>query len=265
MSDTSTEVHADTIPLQKWLIRLGLGSKRDVRRWIRDGEVLVEGEICTRYAELVTPETCIEVSGVEVGTPPEPLVWLMNKPKKHITGRSDPKGRPTLDPYLPQELPRLFHVGRLDYNTEGVLLWTNDGQLARRILHPDSHLPKVYRVKIRGILEPTDPGLEAMRAGMDLGDFVSRPCPVTVITYRSRATWVEIVLTQGRYRQIRRMCAKARFQIVKLRRIAIGPIELGELNPRCVRPLTHDELNELRASVDLPPLPPSVADDAPET
>jgi pseudouridine synthase len=247
------------IPLQKWLMRLGMGSKRQVRLWIREGEVQIGDQVCTRYAEPVTPETPITVRGIPVGTPPEPLVWLMNKPKKHITGLVDPDGRPTLAPYLPADLPRLFHVGRLDFNTEGALLWTNDGALARRILHPECHLPKVYQVKIRGHLEPEDPGLARMRDGMDLGDFHARPCTVELLDYRARATWVQITLTQGRYRQVRRMCASASFQIVKLRRVAIGPIELGELNPRCARPLDDLEQARLRAALGLPPSNPAIA------
>ena len=104
---------SQTIPLQKWLIRLGLGSKRDVRGWIRDGHVMLNGQPCTRYAEPVHEEMNITVQGTPIGRPPQPVAWLMNKPKKHITGLVDPDGRPTLAPYLPEDLPRLFHVGRL--------------------------------------------------------------------------------------------------------------------------------------------------------
>ena len=168
---------SQTIPLQKWLIRLGLGSKREVRLWIRDGHVLVNGQRCTRYAEPVQEDMNITVNGIPIGRPPEPVVWLMNKPKKHITGLVDPDGRPTLAPHLPMSLPRLFHVGRLDFNTEGALLWTNDGQLARRILHPDSHLEKVYHVKIRGHLSEDNPVWNKCLEGWIWETFIVAPAP----------------------------------------------------------------------------------------
>lgn len=232
-----------TEPLQKWLQRRGMGSKADVRTWITEGRVTLAGEVVRRFAEpvLAGAEVCLD--GEPVGAGAARTVLAMHKPKKHLT-TPDELGR-----YLPPSAPYLFPVGRLDFNTEGLLLWTNDGALGRAILHPTSHLPKVYRVKVRGHLTEDDPGLAAMREGMDLGDFTSRPSPTRIVVYRTRATWIEIVLTEGKFRQVRRMCRKAGYQIVKLRRESIGPIGLGELTPRCVRVLDTEEVRSLDAAL----------------
>ena len=231
-------------PLQKWLQRRGAGSKADVRTWITEGRVTLDGDVVRRFAEPVGSGACVRLDGEHVGDGERRVVYAMHKPKKHLT---EPVA---LRPYLPRDAPYVFPVGRLDYNTEGLLLWTNDGALGRRILHPDSHLPKVYRVKVRGHLEPNDPGLEAMRQGMDLGDFWSRPAPTRIVAMRTRATWIEVVLTEGKFRQVRRMCRKAGYQIVKLQRDSVGPVGLRDLTPRCVRELDRDEIDALDAALD---------------
>jgi 23S rRNA pseudouridine2605 synthase len=237
--------------LQKWLIASGLGSKREVRGWIEGGKVTVDGEVVTRFAHPISAEQVVEVEGRPVVPGGGRTVLLMNKPVKHVTGRVDPEGRPTWGGYIPEGLGHLFPVGRLDFNTEGVLLWTNDGQLARRILHPDYAMEKIYHVKIRDRLAEDDPGFDKMRAGMDLGEFVTRPAKVRFVAHRTRATWVEIVLTEGHFREVRRMCQRCGYQVVKLRRVAVGPIELGDLNPRCARLLSEEEVGRLAAAVGL--------------
>lgn len=254
MSSPDSGASPESTALQKWLLRARCGSKAAVRELIVAGRVSVNGARVTRFAHPVQPADAVTIDGAPVEPPPlERAVWLMNKPKKHLTQPTGTPQRPGLAHYLPPELPRLFPVGRLDYNSEGALLWTDDGELARRILHPDWHLPKIYHVKIRGHLDEDDPRLDRMRAGMDIGDgIVTRPAQVSLGERRTRATWVQIVLTEGKNRQIRRMCAALRYQIVKLRRVAIGPIALGELNPRCCRALTDDERAALYAAVDLP-------------
>jgi len=239
------------IALQKWLQRTGVGSKHHVRELILTGRVTVGGCVVTRFAEPVGPDSVIAIDGEVVGDAAPRTVMLMHKPKKHLTAIEDPDGQPTLGQYLPDDAPVLFPVGRLDFNTEGALLWTNDGELARRILHPSWKLPKVYGIKIRGHLDDDDRGLERMRAGMRVGKASYQPAEVHVTAYRTRATWVEVTIREGQFRQLRKMCAACGYQIVKLRRLAIGPIELGDLRPRCVRHLTEDELQALDAAVGL--------------
>lgn len=241
----------DPGPLQKVLQRLGGASRAEVRRWIEDGRVAVDGEVVTRFAEPVTVEQALTLDQLPLGDQADRLVLLMNKPKKHVTAREDAFGRDALACYLPGTAPYLFPVGRLDYNSEGALLWTNDGRLGRRVLHPAWALPKVYGVKIRGHLAQDHPALERMRRGMTLGEETFLPVPATVVALRTRATWVELTLHEGKSRQIRKMCKACSLQIVKLRRLAIGPVALGDLNPRCVRELSAEELRALDEALGL--------------
>ena len=208
----------------------------------------MDGIVATRFAELVPAAAAITVDEQPIA-PASRIVLLMNKPKQHVTARTDAFGRPALAQYLPPDLPFVFPVGRLDFNSEGALLWTNDGALARKVLHPSWSLPKRYGVKIRGHLAEDSPGLVKFRAGMLLPGQQLLPVPTTIIAYRTRATWVEMVLHEGKSRQIRRMCRASGYQIVKLRRLAIGPVELGDLNPRCVRPLREEEIAALEAAL----------------
>lgn len=240
-------------PLQKWLQGMGVGTKREIRALIAAGRVSVDGVVVTRFAEPVGGERRVNIDGEPVARRHPATVLLMNKPIKHLTAIEDEGPRDGLGRYLPTEAPPVFPVGRLDFNTQGALLWTNDGTLARRILHPDWSLPKRYGIKVRGHLEADDPGLARMRAGMTVGGVTYRPALVEMGPRRTRATWIVVTITEGKHRQLRRMCRACGYQIVKLKREAVGPVELGELNPRCVRALTGDEQRALYESVSLRP------------
>jgi 23S rRNA pseudouridine2605 synthase len=172
--------------------------------------------------------------------------FLMNKPPGCITGRGDPEGRSTVYDHVPGHYPPLPHAGRLDYNTEGLLLFTDDGRLARALLDPEQHveggIEKVYRVKARPRMAPDDPRIAGLERPLELLDGgLSRPARARWIVDRARSSWVEIVLTEGRHRQVRRLCERAGLQIVKLRRVRLGPLDLGDLKLRWCRPLTLDE------------------------
>lgn len=148
--------------------------------------------------------------------------------------------------HVPGPYPRLPHVGRLDYNTEGLLLFTDDGRLARALLDPEQHteggIEKVYRVKARPRMAPDDPRIADLERPLELTDGdLSRPAHARWVLDRARSSWVEIVLTEGRHRQVRRLCERAGLQIVKLRRVRFGPLELGDLKLRWCRPLTKEE------------------------
>ncbi|TVR03718.1 MAG: rRNA pseudouridine synthase, partial [Deltaproteobacteria bacterium] len=176
-------------------------------------------------------------------------IALMHKPRRHICAMSDTEGRDTVARYLPDDLHGCRHVGRLDFNTTGLLLWTNARRLHRLLLDPRSHLPRIYRVKVRDRIDPDDHRLRLLASGtIDLDGTPALPCPVTFETLRTRATWIRITLTEGRFRQIRRMCAAVGFQIVKLERHAIGRLTLPEdLTPRCIRTAETSELHDLFA------------------
>ena len=155
---------------------------------------------------------------------------------------------PSEDPVAQADL-LLESMGPLLPGDVWTLLFTNDGVLARRVLHPEVALPKRYRVKVRGHLTEDDPGFASIRSGLTVGSTTYRPAPIRIHQFRTRATWIELQLTEGRHREIRRMCAANGWQIVKLRRESIGPIELGDLNPRVMRPLTEAEVRALDDAV----------------
>ena len=173
--------------------------------------------------------------------------FILNKPRGCITGRRDPHERPTVYDHVPPHYPPLPHVGRLDFHTEGLLLFTDDGRLARAMLDRRLHgraVTKRYEVKVRPRLD-RDPHAERRLARMReplVGDDESLPAEVRLLRHRTRASWIEVVLREGRHHQVRRLCRRAGFQIVKLRRVAFGPLALGDLRPRWCRPLSRDEV-----------------------
>jgi 23S rRNA pseudouridine2605 synthase len=193
-----------------------------------------------------------------------PSYFVLNKPPGCITGRGDPEGRATVYDHIPAHFPDLPHVGRLDYNTEGLLLFTDDGRLARALLdaelHPLGGIEKVYRVKLRPRMSPDDPRIASLERPLELPGGPCRPARCRWIADRARSSWVEIVLTEGRHRQVRRLCEREGLQIVKLRRVRLGPLELGELKLRWCRPLTIQEQQACYAAA-LPGLPPPPLDE----
>lgn len=240
----------ERVALQKLLQGYRRWHRDELRTLILQGRVQVNGEVVTRFAHEVEPAAEVLVDGREP-SPAAPRVLLMNKPRSHITAREGAQGRPGLAQYLPPESDTFFAVGRLDAASEGALLWTNDGQLGRRILHPDFGIVKRYAVKLRDRMAPDDPRFSVLTRGVEERGVLYRALSVRYLELRTRATWIEIQLDEGKNREIRRMCVAAGFQIVKLRRQAVGPVELGALNPRCVRELQPWELAMLYRHVGL--------------
>ncbi len=195
--------------------------------------------------------------------------FVLNKPPKTICARRDFADRPTVYDHIPFWYPDLPHVGRLDWATEGLLLFTDDGRLAQGLLNPgfkgladpDSIPPieKVYRVKVRDRLDPLDPRIALMERPLSYpGGILTRPATISFIALRTRATWLEVTITEGRHHQVRHLCARSGFPVLKLRRIRLGPIELGDLKLRWCRPLQEPEIAALYAAA-LPedPRPPA--------
>jgi pseudouridine synthase len=245
--------HGPRVRLLVYLSRAGILSRQKNKSLIREGRVAINGQsVLDAITEIDAGRDVVTVDDRRVDLP-EGFTWiLMNKPRGHITDMVDPEGRPTLAPYFPTEMPVIHPVGRLDFNTEGALLLTNDGELAHRVIHPEFHLPKVYRVKIRGHLSVDEPAFDKIRAGVVLDGEQTLPVVVEWETLRARATWIRMTLREGRFRQIRRTCALFGWQIVKLHRIAIGPVQLDEsLTPRTWRLLRPDELTALASAVGL--------------
>ncbi len=255
---------AEPVALQKLLQGYRRWHRDELRTLILQGRVCVNGEPVTRFAHEVEPADEVLVDGREP-SPAAPRVLLMNKPRAHVTARDEAQGRPGLAHYLPPDTDTFFAIGRLDAASEGALLWTNDGQLGRRILHPDFGVVKRYAVKLRDRMAPDDPRFAVLTRGVEDAGVLYRALSVKYLELRTRATWVEIQLDEGKNREIRRMCVAAGFQIVKLRRQAVGPVELGSLNPRCVRELEPWETAMLYRHVglewrpDAPDLSPDAA------
>lgn len=174
--------------------------------------------------------------------------FVLNKPPGCITGRSDPESRTTVYEHVPAWYPDVPHVGRLDFNTEGLLLFTDDGALARALLDHDvgRPVPKTYHVKVRPRLDEASDAAERLAllaAPLAYRDgAVTRPARVEVVGHRTRATWLAVTIDEGRHRQVRQLCERSRLQVVKLRRVAFGPLVLGDLRLRWCRPLTQEEV-----------------------
>jgi pseudouridine synthase len=194
--------------------------------------------------------------------------FVLNKPPGCLSVRRDRRGRPTVYDHVPPHFPRLPHVGRLDWSSEGLLLFTDDGRLAQALLNRDfagradatgAVLPveKVYHVKVRGLAGPDDPHLRDMTQPLVYDDgVVTRPARVSWLAARARAAWIEVVVEDGRNRQVRRLCAREGLQVVKLRRVRLGPLDLGALKPRWCRPLAREEIAACyRAALPCDPLP----------
>ncbi|HEV3401680.1 MAG TPA: pseudouridine synthase [Acidimicrobiales bacterium] len=224
--------------LQKVLALAGLGSRRACEELIADGRVTVDGEVAA-LGRRVDPETArVAVDGVPVTVRPGVVYYLLNKPVGVVTTASDPQGRTTVVDLVPAE-PRVFPVGRLDADTEGLLLLTNDGDLAHRLTHPSFGVEKEYLVEVEGT--PTRGDLRRLREGVELDDGPTAPARVSLVAPNA----VRMVIHEGRKRQVRRMCAAVGHPVVRLVRTRIGPLVDRRLPPGQWRPLAVEEVRAL--------------------
>ena len=237
--------------LQKLLAQAGVASRRAAEALIRAGRVRVNGAIVTQLGSKAdAAKDDVRLDGERL-LQPRARVLALHKPPGVVTTLSDPEGRPTIRSCLPGSFDRVFPVGRLDFHSSGLLLLTNDGELAARLLHPRFRIPRTYRVKIRG--HPSAAALGRLRRGVKLDDGVSGPAQVEVETLLPTKAWLRITIRQGRRRELRRMCEAVGHLVDRLVRVRFGPIELGRLEPGKWRPLAERELEALRAAVGLAP------------
>jgi 23S rRNA pseudouridine2605 synthase len=241
--DDAAEEHEDGVRLQKVLAQAGLGSRRVCEDLIDRRRVRVNGEVA-ELGRRVHPEVdVVEVDGAQIGVRPGLVHYLLNKPAGVITTVSDTHGRPTVVDLVPAE-PRVFPVGRLDGDTEGLLLLTNDGDLAHRLTHPSFGVDKEYLVEVDG--NPHRGVVRRLREGIELEDGITAPAKVAVLGDHL----LRITIHEGRNRQIRRMCEAVGTPVVRLVRTRIGPLTDRTLAPGEWRPLTQDEVRSLeRATV----------------
>jgi 23S rRNA pseudouridine2605 synthase len=251
------QVPEGAVRLNKVLAGAGVCSRRGADELILQGAVRVNGEtISTPGVKVVPGKDRIEVRGVPIQTvEPETRTHeyiVLFKPVGVVTTASDPRGRRTVLDLLPKEVRALrpFPAGRLDYNSEGLLLLTTDGEVVYRLTHPKWHLEKVYHVVVRGVV-PQE-ALDAMQRGMRLSEGETlAPVGVSVFKVKDERTTLEMVLIQGVNRQIRRMCRDLGLEVFWLRRVRQGPLELGDLEPGGWRNLSQSEAVDLRKAVGL--------------
>lgn len=218
----------------KRMARAGLCSRREAERWIAAGRVALNGVVLDSPGVLVGEDDALTVDGAPVGDAPPPQLWLHHKPRGRVTTHADPEGRPTVFDHLPADLPRVVSVGRLDLNSEGLLLLTNDGAVARRLERPENGFERVYRVRVRGTVADGD--LAAMRAGAVVDGVAYAPVDARIENGGGAATWVEITLREGKNREIRRLFADIGHDVARLIRVRYGPFKLGDLQIGAVRP-----------------------------
>jgi 23S rRNA pseudouridine2605 synthase len=233
--------------IQKIIARIGIASRRKAEEIIAEGRVTVNGSVATIGMKADLSKDHIKVDG-KLLIRSEPKIYLMfNKPRNVVTSLSDPEGRPAVKDYLKGVRYRVFPVGRLDFDSEGLLLLTNDGDFANDLLHPSKKIPKTYMVKVKGIIG--DDKIVKLRQGVRLEDGRTLPARVRFARKSENNSWIEIAITEGKKRQVRRMVEAVGHPALKLRRISIDGVRLSGLKIGEFRPLTERELQSLRNEI----------------
>ena len=240
--------------LNRFLSYAGFGARRKVEELIRQGRVTVNGELVTTPAINVNPEKdIVRVDGEKVRLPRKFVYIIFNKPQGVLTAMEREEGdrRITVGDYFKNYPLRVFPVGRLDYNTEGLLLMTNDGELAEKLIHPRYKVPRVYVAKVKGVITPSE--IERMKKGARLEDGYFKPISLKILkrSKTGRNTYVQIVIDVGRNRIVRRFFDRLKHPVLKLKRISIGPIRLGDLPRGSYRELTLEEIKKLKEALGL--------------
>ena len=234
------------IRLQKYLASCGVASRRTAEKMIQDGRVSVNGHLVTEMGVQVDEETDqIRVDGALVTPEAEKHYIAYNKPIGEVTTVSDPEGRATVMDRFRDYPVRLFPVGRLDYDSEGLLLLTNDGDLMNRLLHPSREVNKTYLARFSN--QVTEEEIRSLRRGVMIDGRLTSPAEVRLIRHEAFATVLLISIHEGRNRQVRKMAEAIGHQVVSLRRVGFGPISLGDLPTGMWRKLTESEILKLKA------------------
>jgi 23S rRNA pseudouridine2605 synthase len=241
---------ADGIRLQKVLAQAGIGSRRACEHLIAQGRVTVDGRTVTEQGMRIDPaKAVVHVDGERVPTAPGHEVWVLNKPRGVLTTMSDDRGRPCIGDLIPERGARLFHVGRLDADTEGLLLLTNDGELANRLAHPSHGVAKTYVATVPGPV-PRDVG-RTLRAGVELDDGPAKVDTFRVLQALPGKALVELTLHEGRNHIVRRMLDAVGHPVEALVRTQVGPIRLGDLRPGRMMALEGPQLRALYTAAGL--------------
>jgi 23S rRNA pseudouridine2605 synthase len=227
--------------LQKVLAKAGVASRRRAEELIRQGKVRVDSKVVTEMGIKVDPETQnIECKGVALVSREEKVYILLHKPTGYLSTVDDPQGRPIVTDLLKNIKERVYPVGRLDLNTEGALLLTNDGELSQKILHPSHEVNKTYVAKVKGV--PGKKKLDALSKGIELEGRKTWPASIKVLKTEAQSTVIQIIIHEGRKRQVRKMFEAIGHPVLALKRTAYGQLELGGLGPGKYRFLTPRDI-----------------------
>ncbi len=233
--------------IQKILSKCGIASRRQAEEMIREGLVKVNGVPAMLGMKADLAKDHIKVKGKLIGAVQTRVYLAFHKPVNCLTSSNEAEGRPTVRDYLKRVKAQVFPVGRLDFNSEGLLIITNDGELAHAILHPENRVPKTYRVKIDGVLNDRD--RIKLEKGIMLEDGLTAPARVRVVKKLKVNSWIDITIHEGRKRQVRRMLQSVGHPVSRLVRTRINGLSLGTLKPGEYRYLSHDEIEKLRREV----------------
>jgi 23S rRNA pseudouridine2605 synthase len=230
--------------LNKYIAQSGIASRRKADEFTLQGKVKINGAVMKEPGYDVTENDVVEVNGHVVKLDTKKVYIMLNKPKGYITSADDEKERPTVMELVADVDERLFSIGRLDYNTSGMLLMTNDGELTYKLSHPKHKIYKTYRARVTGQL--SGERIAKLRSGVDIGGYVTSPAEVNIIKQVERSAIVEIKIYEGKNRQVRKMFAAVGNKVMDLERVAIGDLYLGHLKQGHYRKLTQKEIEYLK-------------------
>ncbi|URZ06694.1 pseudouridine synthase [Clostridium felsineum] len=230
--------------LQKYMAECGVASRRKCEKMIEEGRVEVNGIIVTELGFKVNPQKDkVRLDKKEIKLEDKKVYAILNKPKGYLTAVSDYRGKKTVIDLLNFK-ERVFPVGRLDFNTSGLLIVTNDGDIFNKIMHPRQNINKCYLATVKG--KPKFKDLESLRKGVDIGGYVTKEAEVTMVSSTEQTSVLKIIIHEGKKRQVRRMCGAVGFPVEELKRISIGKIELKDLKEGNVRILSKEEVEYLK-------------------
>ena len=230
--------------INKYIAGSGLCSRRKADELILNGNVKVNGAVLKEPGYDVKEGDLVSVNGTEITVQEEPAYYLLNKPAGYITTAKDEQDRATVLDLVPDIAERVFPVGRLDMNTTGALILTNDGKAAYRLTHPKTEVFKTYQALVSGVMSKEK--LWKLRNGIDIGGYVTKPARVTIIKENKSSTLLEISISEGKNRQVRKMCKAVGNPVQELHRVSIGEVRLGRLREGTYRKLTKAEIDYIK-------------------